>query len=247
MKFTRICCLILLEISAFGCASSLNSVQLSTDVNYQRDIVMDVHYEKDGKWAGPLKIHGMGVVYDSSQYKIKVMPPGKADMITVTSCHREVKTPNPKGAGFWNKGYEFRIPYQNTIDKNQLCSFDIGVYEARQGRHAWGTLAIMNPKFKLEALTKCNGRVKKYGGTSVCQAKEGLIQEYIFDRKVSYAKVPGCEIDNLATKEKYAKVWRFLMPPGGCEIRFIDIEDPVNFRHQAFFWGYQSIPIRAPK
>ena len=117
----------------------------------------------------------------------------------------------------------------------------------KKGRHAWGTIALEDPRYKLPALTKCNGRVKKYDGTSVCQAKKGLIQEYVFDRRVSVTKVMGCEIANQATDQKYAKTWRFLMPEGECEIYFIDILNPEKFVHQAFFFGYDTIPIRGVK
>jgi hypothetical protein len=221
---------------------------MKTDVNYQRDVRMHIRYEKDGKWTREYLVQGMGVMPYSSQYKIKVFPPGKADMITVTSCHREIKTPNPEksGGGWFKKGhYEFTVPLQGTVDDSELCSFDIGVYEKNKGRHAWGTFAINDGKaYRLNATTKCNGRFKPYGGVSVCQAKKGLIQEYSFDRLVSVAAPVGCEISNLASKDRYAKVWRFLMPPGECEIFFIDVKNPRGFQHQAFFFGYDSIPIR---
>ena len=210
-----------------GCTSFLTSPVMKEDVSYQRDITLHVKYlKKQNEWTPYYLIEGVGVMPKAPQYKIKVFPPGKADMITVTSCHREIKTPNPKKKGGWfSKGhYEFTLGLKDSVDHSELCSFDIGVYEKNKGRHAWGLLAISDSsRYNLPATVKCNGLVKKYAGTSVCQAKKGLIQEYSFDRKVSVTKVMGCEIANLSTQEKYSKTWRFLMPEGECEMFFIDI------------------------
>lgn len=217
---------------------------MNKELNYQRDIVMDVKYLKGGKWSQAYRITGMGVMYDAEKYMIKVYPPGKAHMIVVGSCHQEHKTPNPKGNNFFNNGYEFYIDYKDTIDQKDNCSFDIGVYEKDKGRHAWALLAIEHDVFKLSAITRCNGRVKKYNGVSVCQAKKGLIQEYEFETDVAVTQTYGCEIGNLLGNQSKSKVWRFLMPEGKCELRFVDVNNPRKMRHQAFFYGYDTIPIR---
>jgi hypothetical protein len=240
---------ILLILCLWGCSTAeITQPIMKEDINYQRDAQMEVLWARDGKWVGPRQVTGMGIIPMSSHYRVKVMPPGKADMITVTSCHREIKTPRPdkQGGGWFSKGhYEFTIPITGTVDQKELCSLDIGIYEREKGRHAWGTLAVEdNEKFKLHATANCNGEVIPYKGVSVCQAKKGLIQEYIFDRPVSYAKVIGCEIQNLASEEKYAKTWRFVMPEGQCQMYFIDVNDPIHMVHQAWFFGYDTIPIR---
>lgn len=231
-----------------GCTSFLTSPVMDEGVNYQRDVVLHVKYVKsDRTWSPYHLIEGAGVMPKSSQYKVKVFPPGKADMITLTSCHREEKTPNPKANdGWFSKGfYEFDLILQNTVDSSRLCSFDIGVYEKEKGRHAWGLLAISDlSKYNLPGRAKCNGKTTDYNGTSVCQAKKGLIQEYIFDRKVSVTKVVGCEIANLATDDKYSNQWRFIMPEGECELFFIDVKNPLKKVHQAFLYGYDKLPIR---
>lgn len=242
--------LILFAFILSGCASLLGTPVMSTKLTYERDIVMDVSYVKDGKWAGPLRITGMGVMYKSSHYKVKVYPPGKADMITLASCHRTKKTPNPKKKGGWRQAgyYEFSIPVADTVDGENSCFFDVGVFEKEKGRHAWGTIAFEDPSFyKMKALTKCNGRHKQYDGVSVCQAKEGSIQQYEFDRLVAPSESPGCEIVNFDYPRPSSKVWKFIMPKGACEVEFYDIENPLTQIHRASLVGFDIIPIRGLK
>lgn len=176
---------------------------------------------------------------ESKKYEIKVFPPGKADMITVTSCHREEKTANPKKNGWFQDGYTFQVSLVSGLETKRACPIDIGIYEKKAGRHGWAMLAIETSREKLGALTKCNGRVKRYDGVSVCQAKTGLIQRYEFDREVVSATIQGCEIKSPEDK----KNWEFLMPEGSCTVYFIDKLNPEIF-HQANLHGYDTIPIR---
>jgi hypothetical protein len=229
-----------------GCASFLEAPILNPDLAYQRDIKMDIYTYNKGEFIDPITIEGMGIIPKSKFYKVRVYPPGKVDMMTLVSCHRHKKTPRPKKTGGWfKKGYyEFIVPMLGSVDEEELCSFDVGAYEEKRGRHAWGTVAIKDDKFQLKAFTKCNGDVTSYDGVSVCQAKAGLIQEYNFDRLVSYAHSTGCALANLDTAEPYARKWKFKMPRGECNIYFMDIQAPTRLVHQAFFFGFDTIPIR---
>ena len=240
---------IVLLLLLSGCASLITTPIMDKDTDYERDIVMEVQYSAKGKWKGPIKITGMGVVPKADFYNVKVFPPGKADMITLTSCHRVRKTPNPKKQGGWfAKGfYSFVIPMHDTVDGDETCFFDVGVFEKKKGRHAWGMIAFTDPFYKMSAVAKCNGLTKEYGGVSVCQAKSGSIQEYKFKKLVSPSEVKGCEITNIDYQVKNSKVWRFIMPAGPCEIEFYDIKDPLNNIHRASFFGFDIIPIRGIK
>jgi hypothetical protein len=242
----RLIQLLLVSFIATSCANLQTTPIMKKDVNYERDISMEVQHAVEGKWTKAVSIRGMGVVPKSSHYLVKVFPPGKADMITLTSCHRVRKTPNPKKKGGWfSKGYyQFQIPMINSVDSDETCFFDIGVFEKKRGRHAWGMLAFTDPFYKMSAISKCNGRATSYGGVSVCQAKSGSIQEYKFKTVVSPSQVKGCEIENINYGIKNSKVWRFLMPSGSCEIEFYDIEDPLNLIHRASLFGFDIIPIR---
>lgn len=213
---------------------------LSTDVNYQKDLKMIVTP------AGGLaqEIIGMGVVPKAVSYKIRVEPPGKADMITLLSCHREMKTPNPKRHGGWfaKKYYEFEIIPTEEHEIEKGCSFDAGVYEKDKGRHAWGLIVIESDRAKLEAITKCNGQTTRFKGTSVCQAKAGLIESIHFNQPVIATEVAGCTLK----KPKDKKNWVYIMPKDECTVYFVDEKNADNF-HKAVLFGYGQIPIRGVK
>ena len=221
-----------------GCSTTSHiRPELSTDINYQKDLKMIVTPQGGHKKT----IYGMGVIPKAKNYKIRIEPPGKADMITVLSCHREVKTPNPKRKGGWfkKKYYEFDVWPDQQHEIDSACSFDAGVYEKEKGRHAWGLVVVENDLAKLEATTKCNGRTTVYGGTSVCQAKAGLIQSIHFDRPVIASEVPGCVLET----PKDGRNWVYTMPKNECIIYFVDSKDPNNF-HKSVTFGYDTIPIR---
>lgn len=223
-----------------GCSTEfLSRPKLDPKINYQRDIVFHVSFLSGGKWSPEYLINGMGVMPEADSYKIKVLPPGKADMITITSCHREEKMANPEKDGMFKGTYSFQIDLVQGLESKRTCPIDIGVYEKEAGRHGFATMAISTEREKLPALTKCNGRVKQYSGVSVCQAKAGLLQRYEFKVPVDIATIPGCEIrpspDGLN--------WEFVMPQGSCTIYFIEKKNPDNI-HQANLFGYEIIPIR---
>lgn len=222
-----------------GCSSSLVRPEMDPSTNYQRDITFHVSFLKDNKWSPEYMITGMGVMPEADSYKIKVLPPGKADMITVTSCHREDKFANPPKDGMFKNTYTFQIDLVQGLESKRTCPIDIGVYEKVAGRNGWATLAISTPREKTPAITKCNGRVKTYTGVSVCQAKVGLIQKYEFKVPVVATAIPGCEIKQPTDDMNF----EFQMPAGSCTVYFVERKNPDNF-HQANLFGFDTIPIR---
>lgn len=217
--------------------------QLESGVEYEKDLKMRISQwdEKEKEWVNEKVLVGIGVIPKAKRYKIRVDPLGKADMIVLLSCHRQWKTPHPKRHGGWfsKKYYEFEIEPTEEHEVERACSFDAGVYEKEKGRHAWGLIVIDSEREKLGSLVKCNGRTNRYGGTSVCQAKAGLIQSIHFDRPVVVADIVGCEIQRPLNK----KDWVFLMPRGECITFFVD-EKNADIFHKAVWYGYTKLPIR---
>lgn len=223
-----------------GCSSEmLSRPKLDPSINYQRDITFHVSFLKNKTWSPEYLINGMGVMPEADSYKIKVLPPGKADMITVTSCHREEKMANPPKDGTFKNTYTFQIDLVQGLESKRTCPIDVGVYEKEAGRHGWATLAIETQRERLPAMTKCNGRVKQYNGVSVCQAKSGLLQKYEFKTPVAVATIPGCYIP----EPKDGMNYEFVMPSGSCTIYFVERKNPDNI-HQANLFGFDTIPIR---
>lgn len=230
--------LIILMIFITGCSTtSYIRPELSADINYQKDLKMII----TPAGGRAKEILGMGVVPKAKSYKIRIEPPGKADMITVLSCHREMKTPNPKKRGGWfsKKYYEFEIFPTEEHEVEKACSFDTGVYEKKKGRHAWGLIVIESDLAKLAATTKCNGKTTVFGGTSVCQAKAGLIESIHFDRPVIATEVVGCTLQKPAD----GRNWIYVMPRNECIVYFVDKKNADNF-HKSVLFGYDTIPIR---
>ena len=221
--------------------SSVSPPQLKGEIKYEKDLKMKIRYWKGSEWSESQTIIGMGVVPKAPRYKVRVEPLGKVDMIILQSCHRLWKTPAPKRKGGWfsKKYYEFEITPTEEHEVEKACSFDTGVFEKNKGRHGWGLVVIDSAREKLGALVKCNGRTVKYGGTSVCQAKTGLIQSIHFDRRVRVADVVGCKIQISADKKNFI----FLMPEGECVTFFVDEKNQDIF-HKTVWFGFNKLPIR---
>jgi hypothetical protein len=184
----------------------------------------------------------MGVIRKAKGYKIRVDPPGIAEKIILTTCHRQMATPPPKQKGGWfsDKYYEFEFYPDEQHEIEKACSFDIGVYESGvKERHAWGLLIIESDRAGLAARVKCNGTAETYGGTSKCQAKAGLIQSIHFDRPVKLAAGPNCEIK--IPKDNMNFVYR--IPADECKMFFVDINNAEKF-HKAVLFGYEQMQIR---
>jgi len=229
----------LTTLFTIGCSSTLVRPEMDATLNYQRDITFHVAILHEGKWSPDYLIQGMGVMPEADSYRIKVLPPGKADMITVTSCHREEKMANPPKDGAFKNTYTFQIDLVQGLESKRTCPIDIGVYEKVAGRNGWASLAISTEREKTHALTKCNGRVKQYHGVSVCQAKAGLIQKYEFKVPVVATAIPGCEVKQAKDDMNF----EFQMPSGSCTVYFVERANPDNF-HQANLFGFDTIPIR---
>ncbi len=230
---------LLFSLFLSGCAS-LVAHNLSSSTRYQKDLKIEVKAYTDAEHGyGPVHtVEGMGVVPSGNWYKVKVFPPETADLISLTSCHREIKSFSPTKKRRWDKFYEFTIEVVPGIETNRICDFQIGLYE-KKGQHAWATIVIDSGIRKMPALVKCNGKITQYQGTSACQAKEGLIESIEFDRKVIPTKVVGCTIK----ESPDGKRWEYLMNAGECTIIFFDaLDERISHKHVTY--GYEIIVLR---
>lgn len=82
----------------------------------------------------------------------------------------------------------------------------------------------------------CNGRVIKSKGTTVCQSRNGLIQDITFAEEVLVADNNECGIPS-----KKAKKFEFSLPKGKCSAIFGTKSGKF---HKLTLLGYESILIR---
>ncbi len=221
----------LLSISNSGCVSQSVLMQ-KAELHYLKDIKFEV--ESNGIKT---TFNGSGVVEPAPKMTITVFPKDDADLISITSCHREMRIENPD-KNFFDKGYKFEISPVDGLESGRSCPIEIGVYEKRKGRYQWAFLAIKNKKFQMPADVKCNGAVKKTVGTSVCQSRTILVQEYYFDRVVEAVFEDKCKLKNNSGQR-----FTFQIPSGPCTVYFIDALNSQNI-HQANLFGYDEILLK---
>lgn len=208
---------------------------------YQKDIRFKVETkDAKGKFATVGEYRGAAVIPHGKGYKITVYPEGKADLLSVTSCHREIRTQDPDKKIF-EKGYGFELEPIETLEVGRACPIELGVYEQKYGRNGWGFLAFTSKEYNLNAHTKCNGTVQVQAGVSVCQSRKGLIQEYQFDRPVDIVfEGLHCDIND---GKPQGTLFTFLMPRGPCTVYFIDSKN-ADILHQANLYGYDEILLK---
>lgn len=236
--------LLFISLLLAGCASQLTRPQMDEKTNYQRDITFGVQawLPQQKAWSKEFVFNGTGVMGVYPKYKITVYPPGKADMVTLTGCHREMKTPPAPKEGWFQKVRPYSFEFEpNEVDLKTGCAIDMGIYEKKAGRHGWALLAFDNgiTNTLVPELVLCNGEKDTFYGVSICQAKAGLIQEYKFKVPVAIAAREGCVID----QSKDELTWMFRMPASECTVYFIDKKQP-DITHKAHFFGYDTTPIR---
>lgn len=241
MKITYISQLLLLLMVILATACATGPPMMNTKIKYQRDLSFDVEYwdAKKKRWSGKEKFVGVGVLKVAPKYRVTLYAIGKVDMMVLSSCHREVKTPSPEKHGGWftKKYYRFEFEADDLIEHGKPCMLNGGAFEKKKGRNGWLMGAIEDPKAKLVAKTRCNGEVKNNAGTSFCQAKEGLIQRIEFDRPVFTTFYGDCRLAEPTDQMN----WEYLMPRGKCILHFLDADEN---EHVHYMFGYDSIPIR---
>lgn len=239
-KFFKLVLSYFILTNLISCISVLP--KLDPQIKYQRDLPFDVEFWEPSreKWIDKKHFVGVGVIPIAPRYKIRLYAVGKADMMVLQSCHREIKTPDPDRKGWLkNKYYEFEFSLDELIEKDKDCIITLGVYEKVKGRHGWAMIAINWSKSNMPSEIRCNGNKSFFNGTSFCQAKNGLVQMITFDREVDTTFYGDCRID----RSENGRVWQYFMPRGKCILHFFDANDE-SFEHVHYMYGYDTIPIR---
>ena len=214
---------------------------LDPALEYERDLVFTVAYLTGSKWSEPQKFQGGAVIKKAARYRIELFAPGQVDMMTLSSCHREIKTPSPEKSGGWfqAKRYVFEFAADELLESGKPCPLSLGVYDKEKGRNGWATLVVESDA-KMQAELRCNGAHSKVTGTSFCQSRAGLLQVIAFDRPVEVGFYGACKLDAPSPDKK---TFIFRMPRGACAFHFFDATDERN-EHALHSFGYEGTLIR---
>jgi len=219
------------------CLSSCSMVNQSIDLNiiYRRDIEVTINGER---------FAGTGVPKKADKYDMVIRAKGVINMLTITTCHREVQIEygNP---GWFAKGNEVKWTYVPVrgVEDRKGCMMEIGAFEKKKGRHGWAAIDFTNGFESVPATTQCDGFTKVVGSVSICQAKRGLVQRIWFDRRMKVAPDRGeCKVFRTdAGEDTYEKLYYFQMPDTECTYYFGDKDGKF---HRMTLIGYDSILVR---
>jgi len=201
-------------------------------------------YRKTEKVKETVTFEGVGVLPYLDSYDMTVQAPGKLNFFALTSCHEETTSENPD-AGWFKKDGKIGFKYTPTIERGKACPLYVSAYNRHQ-RHAWAVIAFEDPRYQLPATYFCNGFEVEFGGVSICQTREGLLQKVVFEEEVK----PLAPVNGAADRKAScpviapgdAKEYEFLMPPRDCIYGFIGKQSKKI--HQMYTIGYEDIIVR---
>lgn len=128
---------------------------------------------------------GVGVVKRAPSYKIEGKSPGSFDLLTLSSCHREVVIED--------EGSDFTYEYKPDLVYEALnCALRIEGNDKGNGRHSLGLIDFEDSDFTLDAELHCNGVTSNPRGVAICQGRAGLVQGITFPVPVTVDPDPKC-------------------------------------------------------
>lgn len=187
---------------------------------------------------------GVGVLPFQDSYKIRIDSGAKINLFSLTTCHREITTENPD-KGIFKKDGVVHITYNPTVEKGKACPLFVSAFN-KQGKHAWGVIALEHPRFGLAAEVRCNGDRYSANGVSICQAREGLIQEISFLEEVKIVDAVNGSADRVKAcpelTSKDGRNFTFTTPPRECIYGFIG--KTSRMIHKLYTVGYEEFIVR---
>jgi hypothetical protein len=179
----------------------------------------------------------MGVLILSSRTPLTFEFPNPAIYVLLRTRHRQVPVRFDKPTKQFSWDY---IPATWVErDPGEMSPLEVIAIDekARESR----ALVVWDQLNGLSAQVQCNGESKGFGGVSVCQSYQGLVQELVFQErtKITVGR-PDCEVE-----DKTGGVglrWHYKIPSGLCVMRFISLRDPTK-SHRHVARGYQDAAI----
>ena len=217
----------LLIVLVASCAHQQKQISSTDKIRYDLDMTVN-----------GARIIGMGVLDGSAPYNIKIESEGDLDVVTITNCHKEIiheGTPKRKGLfrgifGKKNKSYSF-VHNPEGLELREPCPLILSAF-SKDGRHSFGYLSLGSSEATRKATLQCNGRTQEYIGSSICQAKFGLIQKISFDDDVLYSS--DCAPDGKASE------FEIEIKKGFCHHSFMDrnrkFHDLTTYGYETFYY-----------
>ena len=174
----------------------------SKSVVYRKNLKLKVN----GK-----EFDGVGVVPKATQYQIEGKARGSMDLLTITTCHREV-------APAYDLGHDFKYTYapQAAVEVSN-CSMKIEGLDKKHGKHAFGFLDFEDPLFSLEAKITFCGNVTQARGVFAGQCREGLAPQLLeFGEDVEASPDEACG----GLTKVYPDKYELKIPKGECVYLF---------------------------
>lgn len=191
-----------------------------------------IYYKRDiSIYEGGTTFEGVAILADKDEYQIRFRSPGRMDLITVASCHREFHKEEV--------GTSFTYTYKPVkgIEDMPACPLQINGFERNRGRHTSGYIVFQRRGLSLDATMKCNGEETELKGVGVCQSREGLIQQIRFNVPVTVRSRAKCEI----TPERDKK-FEFKVNNRECQYLFKEKDGTRLLRLDTI--GYEDILLR---
>lgn len=191
-------------------------------IYYKRDIQITV---------GDKVSRGTMVLPAQDKYKVELKSPGKMDLLTVASCHREYQKEEV--------GYEHGWTYAPVkgIEDQVACPLQINGYDKFKGKHAFGYVAFERVDKPLKATILCNGETMQANGVGICQARQGLQQKISFESDVRVASRDRCFWPADKGRE-----FVFTISNRECQFLFKEAQGEKEFVLDTI--GYEEILIR---
>lgn len=206
-----------------GCVTQPTQ-ELDPKIYYKRELDMRVN----GSIA-----KGTFVAKKNNAYRIKINFPGKGDLVTLKTCHRETESED------LGRRETITFTPNEGMEDTGLCFLEIAAFEYKKGRHAWGLIDFHSEKFQLPAKIKCNGKTYISEGTTICQSKEGLFQKIEFGEPILFSEKSKCKP---LPFDEGMRVSEFNMPNRECTFIFKGQES--GKLHKLTTIGYEQIIIR---
>jgi len=183
----------------------------------------------------PITVNGISnsnghvVAEKARKYAIEVRSVTKAEIITLTSCHRHLVFEKPK------KVFKYVYRPAKGIEDIGACPVTLRALDRKGGRHGFAFLDFLNNAHYIAGHLKCNGVDMWHKGVSSCQTKAGLIIDIGFP--VRMVASSECEI------ERVGKKFRIYAEKGMCMYLFKEFGR--SKLHRLTVLGYEDIILEA--